>query len=50
MMKEIFENGKIQILYDEDTEEISFGYYPEAFTEYEHWLLAKAFDLIEEEE
>ncbi len=47
MNKEIFQNGKIQILYDDDTEEISFGFYPNKFTIYERFLLARAFDLTE---
>lgn len=49
MNKEIFKNGKIQILYDDDIEEISFGFYPETFTIYERFLLARAFDLAEGE-
>ncbi len=50
MLKEIFYNKKVQILYNTETEEISFGYFPDKFTPYEHWLLANAFDLVEEEE
>lgn len=50
MLQEIFENNKIQILYDPDTEEISFGIHPEAFTTFERLVLARAFDLTDEEE
>ena len=48
MLKEVFNNQKVQILLDDETNELSFGYFPEAFTTYEHWLLARAFDLTEE--
>jgi hypothetical protein len=49
-MHEIYNNGKIQILYNPITEEISFGLFPEAFTTLEHLILARAFDLTEDEE
>ncbi len=50
MFKEIFENGKVHILYDDETGEVSFGYYPDKFTTLEHLILAQAFDLTEEED
>jgi len=50
MLSEIYNNGKIQILYNSITEEISFGFFPEQFTTLEHLILARAFDLTEEED
>lgn len=50
MLQEIWNNDKLQILYDPDTEEISFGIFPEAFTTLERLVLARAFDLTDEEE
>lgn len=49
-MREIFENGKVQLLYNPDNGEVSFGFNPDMFNEYECFLLTRAFDLDEAEE